>query len=232
MSNPRMMKRTVSANQRRMMSVLSQQNCINLSSPGENMTAKTIDRKMSTVNLMFLEDVLEDIESNAKKMQQDINKNLHNLKSIQYNEDDEDDEEKELESFGSSEENSDTGDDYSDEAVEMDSDDSYNFDFGADDRKKEGRDDGVDDEARKMNTEEKKKKKKKVASQNLNSNQPEDNVNDQPGNSPLKAQSFFVKKKTKACNKAVRLALLEAGPFRQLLKEGVKVYFNLFFLTM
>ena len=37
------------------MSVLSQQNCLNLSSPLENVTEKSMDKKMSTVNLMFLE---------------------------------------------------------------------------------------------------------------------------------------------------------------------------------
>jgi phage terminase small subunit len=223
MTRTRSMKRTVSANQRRMMSVLSQQNCLNLT-PASNATEKTLDKKMSTVNLMFLEDVLEDIESNAKKMHQDINKNIHNLKNIQL----EKEKEKEKEMVASSEDDLDS-ENFSDDAEEID---SNIYDFGADVQLKSADSfDSVADEdgianAQRLSLEEKKKtvprKMQRLDSGKSVSAKSDADVNAQPGG-PFKAHSFFVKKKTKACNKAVRLALLEAGPFRQLLKEGVKV---------
>jgi len=194
------------------MSVLSQQNCLSLS-PSTNITESSLEKKMSTVNLMFLEDVLEDIESNAKKMQQDINKNIHNLKNIQY------EKEKELESF--------SDDNFSDMADDVDSE---NYDFEDEKRIKSfesirSSESVSDDESATTNLRKSFEENKKVSARNLprlDSMKSDGDVNVQPQHA-FKAQSFFVKKKARACNKAVRLALLEAGPFRQLLKEGVKV---------
>jgi hypothetical protein len=163
-----------------------------------------MNKKMSTVNLMFLEDVLEDIESNAKKMQQDINKNLHNLKNIQY----EKEKEKALQEVVSSEEED--SDNYSEDALEID---SNSYDFGVDNRNESF--ESMSDEENiclsspRMSIEEKKKKtaprklQRMDSTKSNKSTKSEGDVNAQPGNSPFKAHSFFVKKKTKACNKAV-----------------------------
>lgn len=179
------------------------------------------------------QDVLEDIESNAKKMQRDINTNLHNFQSIQYekmqsleNEDES--------SYGEDDSDTSSGN-YSDKALEID---SNNYDFDCFDQMLPDDEDGdglTEIAMRRMDIEEKKKltsQRGRNKLERLDSNKSgrsnksgksEGDVNGQPGNSPFKAHSFFVKKKRRACNKAVRLALLEAGPFRQLLKEGVKV---------
>lgn len=200
------MNRTVSANQRRMMSVLSHQNLLSLKNPADHSSG--LEKKMSTVNLMFLEDVLEDIESNAKKMQHDINKNLHSLKSSQHNA-----------SF------SNTNDEESDESVDEEHvtsgerSSAFIRNSTSDQKLSAINESQVSDSKDTPTLAE----RRNVPERKLTRVLSEDELNWQPKNSPYKSQSFMVKKKRTAYNKAVRLALLESGPFRQLMKEGIKV---------
>ena len=211
----------MSSNQKQMMKILSERNCLQLSNPDAKITEKTLENKKSTVNLMFLEDVLEDIETSAKKMQQDINVNLRNIKSFNYGN-------KKVNQIEEVQEEDSDDDDYSDDADELDSND---FEIGDENKSESNRSvsDEEDsprglslDEIRKASPARRKSLMKQDSFMSSTSNR-SDNEPVHAGMSPFKAHSFFVKKKKRACNKSVRLALLEEGPFRQLMKEGVRV---------